>query len=495
MADGAVHNVEMKLDHSEDGFKPRTGRKIALLQKKTEPLIAYLGPNSPSARLEAVELGGALTWVLINFAFEQSSVQSLAPLESLEVVRHDFRKGSMRTYELEVEQEILLACYIAIGSRRSSHSAIIGNPMAPGHLGIKRETACRTLAQRAIDLLEKSNICSTPSIKNIEIISAVKEMIIGVYPDHPFSQQFSPILHAHRQALAAQGRFLTNEEELRCGFALYDARISAKLGVRPYLDDTAMLTYPWLGPDSLPDAILKLSQPSKYDPPGMRLTGWILTIQMALLRRVVLIVEEATFRPQAARTAFEYLWDMLDVATAFLQAKINLPRPPGSASRNDLLGQVPDVIMCECHLMRVAQLVAKLGDDWGDLQNMARVRFLKALRWLSEVLDSSHFTRAADIHWVARRLEMLELVDGWVNLAVEAVLDPLSEFGRDDLKRLLPAFSGASVVFASTSIRTDQLTAGLEKTSAEHQLERASIDARAVVMVQDAINSINDEYA
>lgn len=182
-----------------------------------------------------------------------------------------------------------------------------------------------------------------------------------------------------------------------------------------FSDDTAMLTYPWLGPDSLPDAILKLSQPSKYDPPGMRLTGWILTIQMALLRRVVLIVEEgtfavssvlipilhktmytyilshvdqATFRPQAARTAFEYLWDMLDVATAFLQAKINLPRPPGSASRNDLLGQVPDVIMCECHLMRVAQLVAKLGDDWGDLQNMARVRFLKALRWLSEVLDS-----------------------------------------------------------------------------------------------------------
>lgn len=69
--------------------------------------------------------------------------------------------------------------------RRHNIQAITGisSPSSPVKslvgLGAKRENACRALVERAVNLAESCAVCSNASMANIEILTAVKETIIG----------------------------------------------------------------------------------------------------------------------------------------------------------------------------------------------------------------------------------------------------------------------------------------------------------------------------
>ncbi|KAM0749804.1 hypothetical protein T439DRAFT_381368 [Meredithblackwellia eburnea MCA 4105] len=491
-------------------FKPRVGSKIGQLQRLAEAQLAEhnLSTRTATARLVYDELGGALTWALINSAFEATSVQSLSPLTSLHVVRDDFRKGGMRTYALAVEQEILLACYIAIGSRRSNHSAIVGpvsNNTSLVSLGAKREAACRSLVERAVNLLQTSSVITEPSMDNIEIVTAVKESIMVVHPTHPFSKQISPILHAHRMHLDRQGRKLSMAEEMRTGFALYDARVSARNGERPYLGERDLDIY-LFGEMSWAESIASLSNPDEPLPSGLHLTGWNLHVQFGVLRRVAAVFEEAATAPNNAFASLNSLWRMVDLTITYVKTKLDQipvtpsPSPPsddGSSSpeaaspassvgkgdlpysqptRIEIAGEVPDIILTETHLANLAFRISRehrpTGKLWRNVETTASIRFLKALRWLTDVFSDQKFTRAADVHWVARRLDTLEVLPSWSEIALEGVKQnargegPLlaAGYSLQDLKRLLEHLESSSMVYASSFLRAEEIRAGLEQS-------------------------------
>jgi hypothetical protein len=139
-----------------------------------------------------------------------------------------------------------------------------------------------------------------------------------------------------------------------------------------------------------------------------------------------------------------------------------------SATKEDYLGQVPDLFLTESALLKTAERIAvssapvvAAGKEEeafrGVLERMevrrtARVRWLKNLRWLGASLEDvscssacaetkADFSRArlqirntaADAHWIARRLEWsFSLVEpDWVGLAVRGALE--TEAGEGEL--------------------------------------------------------------
>lgn len=78
--------------------------------------------------------------------------------------------------------QILYACYTAIGARRSTHSAIIGDStvVAIEPLGARRETACLALADRAVAMLASAYqtlIARSPQPK-LGVMAMIKTMLL-----------------------------------------------------------------------------------------------------------------------------------------------------------------------------------------------------------------------------------------------------------------------------------------------------------------------------
>ncbi|KAI5477690.1 C6 transcription factor [Pseudohyphozyma bogoriensis] len=437
----------------KEGFKTRKGSNIGKLQKSAEVQVQLANVNiaatSSSARLANVELGSALSWSLMTLAFEETTVKGLAPISSLQVVANDFRANGMRIYELPIEQE-----------------GIVGTPNPHLPLGPRRESACRNLAQRAVDLFKSApDISNRPSKNHLELVTAVKEMLIQVHPDHPFALEITQILIDQRTGILAQGLTFSLDEEVRTGFALYDARVSARAGVEPTLDEDELDGQAafFIGAEFSQEALIGLSQPDSHNPDSTTLSGWILTTQYNFLRRVTKILPLAYYSPSQALSAFLRLRDIVDVGANFLQAKLAATGKHDNHLAFDLMGQVPDVVLCECHLMSIAQRAVTFGEEWVEVADQERKRFLVALKWLGGIMDSPQFLSYADAHWVARRLQMLELVEGWVDIALAGAAEPNSPINYDDVIHLLHAVGNAGSVFASCAIRAGQLIGGLRR--------------------------------
>lgn len=184
----------------------------------------------------------------------------------------------------------MFACYVAIGSRRSSHSAIIGSNDLPflalEPLGARRETASRKLASRAVALLEAApDITNSASMSNLELVTLVKDMLLFVDPTSSALPSMIPLLTSQSKGLSALGVERNFEESIRTNFDLADARIAVRQGVAPSLDIDDLQNHCYFTPDEHVDAVIRLSDPYKEPPSPLWISGWILNIQMSSLRR------------------------------------------------------------------------------------------------------------------------------------------------------------------------------------------------------------------
>lgn len=86
-----------------------------------------------------------------------------------------------------------MACFHALGARRSSHSNIVGGVPGRRNLeldrgdamrtGERREAACQALARRAIALAESSGLLVDPSSRGLEITNLLRLVLFsGSHP-------------------------------------------------------------------------------------------------------------------------------------------------------------------------------------------------------------------------------------------------------------------------------------------------------------------------
>lgn len=82
-----------------------------------------------------------------------------------------------------------MACLLVLGSRRSSHSAIIGRSRshfqehasleAVHGYGLMRETSCRALTQRTVELIDQSRLLENYSAEAVEIVAVLRVALFG----------------------------------------------------------------------------------------------------------------------------------------------------------------------------------------------------------------------------------------------------------------------------------------------------------------------------
>lgn len=88
--------------------------------------------------------------------------------------------------------QALLASMLALGARRSSHSAILGSSSSPSleeerGYGFKRESSCRLLTQRAVDIVENSKLLENYSAEALEVVVVLRVALFGPCFLSPFS--------------------------------------------------------------------------------------------------------------------------------------------------------------------------------------------------------------------------------------------------------------------------------------------------------------------
>ncbi len=107
--------------------------------------------------------------------------------------------------------DVVIACLVAVGSRRSHHSAITGQTsdtdrLDPAalyklQLGRKREGACRSLVDRAITLAETNGVLANSNADSIEALSYLRLMMMAVVPRHPRLLEMVQIAGRHYRAV------------------------------------------------------------------------------------------------------------------------------------------------------------------------------------------------------------------------------------------------------------------------------------------------------
>lgn len=75
-----------------------------------------------------------------------------------------------------------MASLAALGARRSSHSGITGAPEGSVDLGVRKEAACRQLAQQAVDLTVSCKLLEDPSQEAREVASVLRVTLFGKSP-------------------------------------------------------------------------------------------------------------------------------------------------------------------------------------------------------------------------------------------------------------------------------------------------------------------------
>ncbi|KAI5479290.1 CDK inhibitor PHO81 [Pseudohyphozyma bogoriensis] len=142
-----------------------------------------LAASTPTARLACEQLSGALTYHLLSCAKGILSVPDCPPLLDLTEIQQRVQQTAF-SY-IDTRHEVVVACLVALGSRRSSHSAIVNNPnsIKSRHTlrevsnldwGSYRETACQKLVQRAVDLATESELLEDLSPESLEAVSMLR---------------------------------------------------------------------------------------------------------------------------------------------------------------------------------------------------------------------------------------------------------------------------------------------------------------------------------
>ncbi|KAM0756270.1 hypothetical protein T439DRAFT_25142 [Meredithblackwellia eburnea MCA 4105] len=239
--------------------KLRKGKVVGLLRQRyavkdiKDHLELNLAPSGIRSQLGNLQLSASLTWHLVNLSTGVLTTPNSPPI--LEVSKSwTSIRVSRPSGDINLNlQEVFLASLAALGSRRSFHSHLVG--VAPSSLtdssdidevvsqsyGVKREGACRALAQRAVDLAEKTSLLEDHSSMALEVMSVLRVTLFAVNPRHPFSSKLASYFHeANRRRFAAEGSKAVDDFGL--SIPEYDAYIAMMNGTGAKMYPTRSLT-------------------------------------------------------------------------------------------------------------------------------------------------------------------------------------------------------------------------------------------------------------
>ncbi|KAK4700845.1 hypothetical protein P7C70_g5398, partial [Phenoliferia sp. Uapishka_3] len=252
--------------------KQRNGKVIKLLRQKYTAgegravVKANLAPTSTVAQLGSNSLAASLSYHLVQLSSGILTSPNTPPIVDISSVR--LRLRTMNGASPAV-QDILLASLQALGSRRSYHSSILGpapvrfpatnsiGDIVAQDYGPKRENACRSLVQRAIDLAEGSNLLEDYSTAAQEVVAVLRVTVFAVSPRHPFASKLAEYLHeTSKLKFFVDGK--PPVDDLGLSIAEYDGYVATSLGIPPKISDAELkLCYGW-HPGLIPEAMERL---------------------------------------------------------------------------------------------------------------------------------------------------------------------------------------------------------------------------------------------
>ncbi|KAM0747581.1 hypothetical protein T439DRAFT_359364 [Meredithblackwellia eburnea MCA 4105] len=437
---------------------------------------ANLGPSSVGGRLVSFELAGALSHHLISVAVGEMTSPDSPPVNDFGRILNDFRRMSLRPQqEPDPGHEIVRASLMALGARRTTHSAITG--LAPtssntaSHfpdydLGRRREESCMKLAQRAIDLVEESKLLTDSSARALEIGSLVRAMVWAVSPYHPFGATLGEcVVKQHR---LRHGRKTVPRTNLTDSVVVYDINMSALLKKQPMITDEELPLFGFTQ-EAVFDALTTLSVESETPPLlSPAFASLARTICVMMLRECLKIKLGPLQTPASICPTFIHIYSHLEVLErAVVRQAPAVQTVPTTAmlSHAFTLPMVVESNLAKQCFRHIGPHVGK-GDPLPDgMLRATKHRYLGWLKRVAKVLDGFP-TDAQGRHVRALAYATLDIYPSWMQLAIEtANMNEIQgsaatgiEFGKEDVMILYRGVKLSSTVFARSKLREEMFS-------------------------------------
>ncbi|KAI5480504.1 Zn(2)-C7 fungal-type transcription factor [Pseudohyphozyma bogoriensis] len=220
-------------------------------------------PTSTTSRLATKEIQGAMISSLIDLYLTTSP--TIALVEDTKF-RLNFELSGRRLDTLDDQSQVLCSVLMAAGARSSDHPLLIGgNGPKMSELGVaaklgvdlreygaRREAACQTLLNRAIDLMDEKGILhlKKPKLESVAALLLLEPLIQQHDTTHSEARPFVNIANGYARTLLEEGALTPNSGELKLrdsvlGWTVFlrECHRSAHTGRAPYFneDDLVLL--------------------------------------------------------------------------------------------------------------------------------------------------------------------------------------------------------------------------------------------------------------
>lgn len=437
-------------------------------EKNSAPPSRHIAPFSTGSRLVATELKAHLVIHLVSMASGEIMAFSKPQVVDLAATVSQVRGRAIRRENVNGYQEVLLTCLAALGARQSSHTGIVGckPPGSRSSLdaGLRREAACQTLAQHAVELAVRSDLLREVSPRALEAANLLRSTLFAVAPKHPFAATLVNWGHSHFFDIAAFASFDESALNSYSIFSLvvYDA-ITAVAQERPLeISDSELANLGW---DTDPWAAAPSFYALLLDPDAAEKNKKLhrLRAGATLLRALAQHQSLGDFpNPDHTLPAFRKLWALSDEhLTSSLAVGPSFEEYGSGLDPNIMI--VPMFVEAVVAKLASRQCRERQDPSARDVLVLAKQRYLACLKmflfWLQPL------SLSVDLH--NRALLSLEQLPGWLEVTLEGASQfekgegELSSagFGFDDLCRLLRLLESVATI----SARSEPHRVDLEK--------------------------------
>ncbi|KAM0749687.1 hypothetical protein T439DRAFT_348511 [Meredithblackwellia eburnea MCA 4105] len=529
----------------------RNGKIVGVLrqQYKTSgalqgPIIVNLAPSATRTKLASIELKVALSYHLLQQASGKISAPSSPPLVDIDHIWKRAMDKVKKAAVVDDMHEILIACLQALGSRRSTHSSITGlatasaptsslyrspssssssssssspstrsetvgpsvvvslseSSSADHQLGPRREMACRTLVQRAVDFAEDLRLLDDTSPEALETACVLRVTLFATRPRHPFLATLNDHLRkAYKAAPTPTSQeqllhFSPPCDDLGVSLALADAIHAVMIGQPLKISNAELVVlYGWT-PSKAQSATKEIlfhaergtSSPAQREA-AHNLYLTILRDVSRLQQTKICSTQVALNKLKSLLKTIHHLLDTQEISTSSMFYGKEVAPHLGTIC---LLAET--VATKECK--RLCSAMLKESKTAKEIVDKACLRFCRWLKRTVLLMWAPQFATGAERnHCRAVLLSTLDLLPDWVDLAIAAAGDaaiggPLSEAGLswDDLFRLKRALKLSSAVFARSSAQEARLGEALAALDLKDPADGKTEDP-AEWMVQSAL--------
>ncbi|KAI5477912.1 hypothetical protein MNV49_005805 [Pseudohyphozyma bogoriensis] len=503
------------LPFTRQGKVVSTLRLLQATTEESELKRVDVGRRGVGGRLMEGGLRAALSWHLLNLGSGQFATANCPPLVDLRETHKRILKRSLEAgADTDPHHEVLIACLVALGSRRSNHSGIIGVNVVE-EVGTRRETSCRALAQRCVDLAVESRLLGDNSERGKEVASVLRVTLFAVSPRHPFTQSLAEQLHRHR-ICSSLGHSSTIKDHLGLNACDYDTYTAVLFRRQPVISDEELVRrYCWReekGDVELSWENLENMGRGDVEELAERFHTLGRGLNITVLRRILRLQQLVDSTPpppfSTISTSLQYIWRLADqlesgmLKLAYARDRMFLEMGPSLLSTS----MFHEAVIClETRKLVERATKEELGEEAkrvaGAVDQMSRWRFVRWLKPFVNLTREKTFTEgqgATYVHSLALLLSSLDLCPDWIPLVLEAAkqhaegVGPYASLGLsyNDVRQLNESLKQSSYVFARSGRQHRNLSKVMNEMGVGEQMEGEPEDPMAFGMVKCALQDL-----